>query len=93
MPRALLHLCYDKATIDSAANNIIKDFKSDPEFYAEISRVAKERQISKEQVMYENVCYMLRTDPERFFDELQGMKMPVSRNKDLPSIRKALSSD
>ena len=87
LPRALLHLCYDKVAIDSAANCLVKTFKSNPKFCAEMAEVAKERHVSMEQIMYENACYMLRTDPEVYFEELQGDKLPVSRNKDLMPIR------
>lgn len=88
LSKALLHLCYDKATIDSAAHQLIQTFKSDPKFSAEINKTAKDRQISEEQVMYEDAIYMINENPEAYFEELRGEKMPVSRNKYLARIRK-----
>lgn len=88
LPKALLHLCYDKAAIDSTAHRLVERFKSDPKFCAEINKTAKERQISEEQVMYEDAIYMINENPEAYFEELRGEKMPVSRNKSLARIRK-----
>lgn len=88
LSRALLHLCYDKATIDSAINRLSEKLKSDPKLYAEIVASAKSSQKSIEQALYENAHYMIQENPEKYFDELKGDKMPVSRNKNLARIRK-----
>ena len=91
LPRALLHLCYDKAAIDSAANRLIENIKSDPERYAEIKKDANNNHENIEQALYNVALYLISEDPENYFEDLQGEKMPVSRNKNLPSLRKALS--
>lgn len=89
LPRALLHLCYDQATIDSAAHKMMKEIKfyGYPE-YPEYLKVAQESNRSIDDVLYDNVLYMFRTDPEHFFGELSDDQLPVSRNKDLARIRK-----
>ena len=88
LPKALLHLCYDEATIDSVANRLVQALKTDPAFYAEVCEVAKNKQTSVEQVMYEDAIYIINTNPEEYFEELKGTQLPVSRNKDLMRIRK-----
>ena len=89
LPRALLHLCYDQATIDSVARKMMREIKfyGYPE-YSEYLSIAKKSNRSIEDVLYDNVLYMFRTDPEHFFDELKGDRLPVSRNKNLARIRK-----
>ena len=89
LPRALLHLCYDQATIDSVAHKRMREIKfyGYPE-YSEYLEIAQKSNRSIEDVLYDNVLYMFRTDPEHFFDELKDDRLPVSRNKDLARIRK-----
>ena len=88
LPRALLHLCYDKAAIDSAATRLIENIKSDPERYAEIKKDANNNHENIEQALYNIALYLISENPENYFEDLQGEKMPVSRNKDLTVIRK-----
>lgn len=89
LPRALLHLCYDQTVIDSAAHKMMKEIKfyGYPD-YPEFLKVAQKSNRSIDEVLYDNVIYMFRTDPEHFFGELSGDQLPVSRNKDLTRIRK-----
>ena len=92
LSRALLHLCYDKAAIDSAANIVISSIKSKPKLYAKILEDAKKSQKSLEQILYEDALYLLHENPEKYLEDLEGNHLPVSRNKDLISLRKELSS-
>ncbi len=88
LPRALLHLCYDKTVIDSLAldfSETIKLYK--PTWYKTALEKAKETHQRVEDVLYEDALYMFRTEPEQYFKELEGSKMPTSRNKDLKAIR------
>ena len=89
LPRALLHLCYDQTVIDSAAHKMMKEIKfyGYPD-YPEFLKVAQKSNRSIDEVLYDNVIYMFRTDPEHFFGELSDDQLPVSRNKDLARIRK-----
>ena len=91
LPRALLHLCYDKALIDAAADRLIEDIKSDPKRYTEIKKDAKNNHENLEQALYNVALYLISEDPENYFEDLKGEKMPVSRNKDLPTLRETLS--
>lgn len=92
LSNALVHLCYDKSTIDSVAEIIIQNFKEDPKEYASMVEESKAKNQSLYQTMYGNAIYMITMYPERFFKELRGEKLPVSRNKNLKAIRKSLST-
>ena len=89
LPRALLHLCYDQAAIDSAAHKMMREIKfyGYPE-YSEYLSIAKKSNRSIDDVLYDNVLFMFRTNPEVFFGELSDDQLPVSRNKNLARIRK-----
>ncbi len=89
LPRALLHLCYDQAAIDSAAHKMMREIKfySYPE-YSEYLSIAKKSNRSIDDVLYDNVLFLFRTNPEDFFGELSDNQLPVSRNKNLARIRK-----
>ncbi len=88
LPRALLHLCYDQAAIDSVARRTMRKIKFyDYHDYSYYLEVAKKSNRSIEEVLYDNVLYLFRTEPEKYFKELEGNKMPYSRNKDLKAIR------
>ena len=86
LQRALLHLCYDQETIDSFVKRVIGRIKADPNFYANVKKEAKAKQVSEEQLLYEYGIYMLKINPEKYIEELQGDKMPISRNKNLKRI-------
>ena len=88
LSRALLHLCYDKTAIDSAAHRLIKHIKSDPEWYSKIKKDVESNRENLDQALYNLSLYLIHENPENYFDDLQGERMPVSRNKDLPAIRK-----
>ncbi len=86
LQRALLHLCYDQETIDFFVKRVIGRIKADPNFYANVKKEAKAKQVSEEQLLYEYGIYMLKINPEKYIEELQGDKMPISRNKNLKRI-------
>jgi len=90
LSRALLHLCYDKASIDSAAAQLINKIKSDRERYANIKKDVERNHEDLEQALYKLAIYMISENPEEYFEDLQGEKMPVSRNKDLVILREKL---
>jgi len=54
---------------------------------------AKKSQKSLEQILYEDALYLLHENPEKYLEDLDGNHLPVSRNKDLISLRKELSSN
>lgn len=87
LPRALLHLCYDKVGIDAAVSRLIHDLKSDPERFASIKKNAENNHEDLEQALYNIALYLISENPENYFEDLQGEKMPVSRNKDLVILR------
>ncbi len=92
LPYALLHLCYDKATIDSLAHDVMETIKNyNPTLYEECVRSSKINGKSVEQNLYDNAVYLLRTEPETYLKELQGEQLPTSRNKDLKAIRESLA--
>jgi len=90
--KALTHLCYDKHTIDSVAANVINGIKSNPEWYQNIVEKAKNNHVSVEEMLYNDAIYVINLDPESYFEELKGEKLPVSRNKDLVKLRNHTTS-
>ena len=91
--KALTHLCYDKRQIDAVADRIIESIKSNQEWYANIVEKAKNNNVSVERELYENAIYVINLEPEKYFPELKGNNLPVSRNKDLMAFRKNLKND
>ena len=91
LPKALLHLCYDKTAIDSAICQLTERLKRNPDYYTKAKDMAKQSGKSVEQVLYEDAHYMIHENPEKFFEALQGEQLPAVRNKDLPALRKASS--
>lgn len=88
LPRALLHLCYDKSAIDSVALDFVQNITLyDSTWYRHAVETAEKTNQSVKDVLYGEALYMFRTEPEKFFKELDGDKMPSSRNKDLKAIR------
>lgn len=88
LPRALLHLCYDKAAIDSMALNITDSISLyHPEQYREALQMAKETKQNVDVVLHKKALDLLCTEPEKYFKELEGNKLPTHRNKDLKAIR------
>lgn len=87
LPKALVYLCYDQSTIDSVADGLIQYFKNDPKLYDEMLEMAKEQNRSVDRVMYDNAVYRITIEPEQYFEELRGNKLPVSRNKDLKRMK------
>ena len=90
LPRALLHLCYDKTSIDTATTRLINNIKSDPERYADIKKRVERNHEDLEQALYNIALYLISENPEVYFEDLQGEKMPVSRNKELIILREEL---
>jgi hypothetical protein len=91
LPKALLHLCYDKTAIDSAIYHLTERLKRNPDYYTKAKDMAKQSGKSVEQVLYEDAHYMIHENPEKFFEALQGERLPAVRNKTLPALRKASS--
>jgi hypothetical protein len=90
LPRALLHLCYDSTTIDSMALDLVETITLyDKPLYNKTLQRAEESGQSIDKMLYDNALYLLRTEPEKYFKELKGSRMPVSRNRDLKAYRKA----
>ena len=88
LPRALLHLCYDKTAIDSMARDLVEAITlHNPSFYNEAQQVAEKTKQRLEDVLYDDALYMLRIEPEKYFRDLDGNKLPATRNKNLKSIR------
>ena len=56
--------------------------------YSEYLAIAKKSNRSIDDVLYDNVLFMFRTNPEEFFGELSNDQLPASRNKNLARIRK-----
>ena len=93
LPRALLHLCYDEDTIDSVAREFVETtIQHNPKLYNEALQVAEKTQRSVEDVLYDDALYLFRIEPEKYFRELRGDKLPTSRNKDLKAIRESFTS-
>lgn len=90
LPRALLHLCYDKSSIDAAAARLINHIKSDSERYASIKKDVERNHEDLEEALYRIAIYLISENPEDYLEDLQGHKMPVSRNKDLVILREEL---
>ena len=88
LPRALLHLCYDKTSIDSMARDLVKTISlyNQPLYY-EAKQVAEKTKKSLEDVLYDDALYLLRIEPEKYFKDLDGNKLPSTRNKNLKAIR------
>lgn len=84
--KSLIHLCYDKPTIDSVAENVINTIKSDPQWYQNIVEKAQNLGISVDEALYNDAIYVINIDPENYFEELKGEKLPVSRNRNLIKI-------
>lgn len=89
---ALLHLCYDKATIDSMARNLGENLSHNPKQYNEALQVAKKTKRSVKDVLYDKALELLQTEPEKYTKELEGNKMPTSRNRDLRAIRDSFTA-
>lgn len=87
LPRALLHLCYDKATIDSVAGRVMETIKRDKKWYAELLEESKVKHVKVEDILYDLALYMIKMNPEDYIDELKGDRMPTSRNKNLKALR------
>lgn len=87
LPRALLYLCYDQATIDSVASRVIETIKKDKKWYAELLEESKIKHKKVEDILYDLALYMIKTNPEKYIDELKGDKLPTSRNKNLRQLR------
>ena len=87
LPKALLHLCYDKAGIDAEVNKLVHKIKSDPEWFAENKKKVEDKHEDLEQGLYNIALYMISRCPEKYIEDLQGDKMPTSRNKDLIILR------
>ena len=88
LPRALLHLCFDRAAIDSLALDLVQSItRHNPTLYKKAQMVAKNTNQRLEDVLYGDALYLLRTDPELYINELKGDTLPTLRNKDLDSIR------
>lgn len=88
LPRALLHLCYDKAGIDAAVSKLINELKSDSKRFANIKKDAENNNHEDlEQALYNVALFLISENPEDYLEDLQGEKMPVSRNKDLIILR------
>ena len=90
LPRALLHLCYDKTSIDAAAARLINHIKSDSERYAIIKKDVERNHEDLEEALYRIAIYLISENPEGYLEDLQGHEMPVSRNKDLKILREEL---
>ena len=43
-------------------------------------------------MLYNDAIYVINLEPEKYFEELKGYEMPVSRNKDLAALRKSLKN-
>ena len=87
LPKALLHLCYDKAGIDAEVNKLVHKIKSDPEWFAENKKKVEDKHEDLEQGLYNIALYMISRCPEKYIEDFQGDKMPTSRNKDLKILR------
>ncbi len=83
---ALIHLCYDQETIDSVISGITNTIKSNVEWYNSIVEKAKNNNITTDEALYNDAIYLMNLNPEKYFDELKGDKMPISRNKNLTKI-------
>ena len=93
LPNALLSLCYDKSVIDSMTLDIVETITLyKPEIYSKARQLSEEKNISVEEALYGEAYYLLRLEPEKYFQELKGDKMPISRNKDLKAIRQKYTS-
>ena len=90
--KALTHLCYDKKTIDSVANNVMNGIRGNQEWYQNIVKKAQDNNQSVDEVLYNDAIYVINLEPEKYFEELKGYDMPVSRNKDLAALRKSLKN-
>lgn len=90
--RALITLCYNKETIDKVTQDVINQIKSDQKWYEGIVEQAQNNHISVEEELYNNAIYIISLEPEKYFEELEGNQLPISRNQNLPSIKKAIAS-
>ena len=85
--KALVYLCYDKQTIVAVAQNVINSIKSNEEWYQQIVEKARANNVSLEEELYNNAIYVICLEPEKYFDELNGDQLPVSRNSKLKQLR------
>ncbi len=81
--KSLVHLCYDDAQIQSVLDGLISCMENDAGWKASLEKKAKERNISLEDVMIGDAKYLIYTNPENYFEELNGPDVPRVRNKDL----------
>lgn len=88
LSKVLVSLCYDKTTIDSMVREIVETITLyNPDLYDKASHVHEKTGQSLEKVLYDDALYLLYTEPEKYFKDLEGNKLPTSRNKNLKAIR------
>ena len=88
LSKALLHLCYDKSTIDSMTRDLMETIRLHiPSVYEKALLLAEKNNQSVEEALYNEASYMICSEPERYFKELEGNRLPTARNKDLRAIR------
>lgn len=79
--KALVYLCYDQEEIDKKIEEIKVEMKKSEQWNAEIAKKALENNESVEVTMYNEALNAIIEEPEKYFEELSGEKLPLSRNK------------
>lgn len=79
--KALVYLCYEQEEIDKKIEDVKNEIRNSADKYSEITKKASENNKSIEEMLYEEAFNAIIKNPEKYFEELSGDKMPTSRNR------------
>lgn len=85
--KALTYLCYDQQTIDSVAHHMMDAIRSNQDWYDNIVAQAQKDNKNVNEELYKNALYVIFLEPEKYFEDLNGDKLPVARNKNFKAIK------
>ncbi|MCQ2608313.1 MAG: hypothetical protein MJ197_06470 [Bacteroidales bacterium] len=81
--KALLSLCYSNDQIDSVVQSIEKEIMNSSEDMEDLKKKARAKGMQIEDMVREESYNRLYQNPEKYFVELSGNSIPLSRNKNI----------
>lgn len=90
LTNALLAFYYEQGVVDAKVEQIKREIRNSPEWFASIEKQALAEGKDVGSVLEGNARYMLRNNPSHYFDELKEAKVPACRSSRVSKVQSDL---
>ena len=92
LTRSLFELLYDDYVVAEKLENVKQRIKGSQKWYASIQQKAVNKGVAEEVALNDEASYILYSEPDKYFDELQSVDVPSCRNSRVAKVLEEINN-